>query len=127
MTYDWISEINACCPLRITSASWQDPVLALAGHEWWFSCLSSWRIVDTDRMVVGCDDDDAGHAIDRLSNASVVRCESFSHPVLGDLRIIVTGGLALEVFVSSPTDPWVFHLPVPPTIVPAPGDPSWLL
>ena len=126
MNDDWCLVVNASCPLPIESVFWDDPVLVLSGSNWSFTCTSSWRIVSGDRMVAGCEEVGAAEeALRAISGLQVLRCVSLVRPSSGDLRLVLSGEMAVEVFVATPVDPWVFRLPDGPTLVPSPGDPAW--
>lgn len=127
MTGDWVSTINAQCPLRINWLSWEDPVLLLRGADWHFSSTSVWRLVDGERMLAGCEDDSASTKVEALRGTSIIRCETATRDLYGDLRLVSSNGLALEVFVASSVDPWAFRLPHGPTIIPSPGEPNWFM
>jgi hypothetical protein len=125
MTADWVSTINSHLPLRIKWLSWEDPTLVLRGADWNFTCTSAWRIVESERMIGGCEDDAASSVIERLRGGIIVKCESLTESLLGDLRLVVSDGVVLEVFVASTTDPWAFRLPEGPTVIPSPSAPNW--
>ena len=125
MSFDWVTFINAYCPLEVDWIAWEAPTLIIRGKGWSFTCTSTWRLVDAERMIIGCEDDTSAEMLDFASRSQIIRCEAMTSLVLGDLRIVFENGTALEVFVASAIDPWVFRLPDGPSIIPSPTDPRW--
>jgi hypothetical protein len=125
MTSDWCAFITSACPLLIERVSWDEYALVLGGPDWSFTCTSPWRVVAGETMIAGWEEKGATATVGELVNLRVVRCESLVRLDAGDLRLVLSDGRALEVFVTATIDPWVFRLPEPPIIVPAPGAPGW--
>ena len=123
---DWPAFVTSQCPLQVRWAAWESPTLVVRGDDWSFGCTSTWRLRLEGKLVAGAEDSHAADALDALKDLAVVRCES-DNPVLGDLRLIFSDGHLLEVFVATWAEPWVLRLPTPPTLVPAPSDPTWFL
>ena len=116
--------INRHCPLLINWAAWEDPTLVVRGDTWSFTTLSPWRLISEHRLVAGCEDANAGDVVHALRSQRIERAEPLTDGGLPDLRLILSGGQALEVFVAGHYEPWVFRVPEL-TIVPSPSDPDW--
>lgn len=125
MTNDRGSTITSACPLPIDRVHWDEHALVLGGPEWSFACAAPWRVVDGETMIAGCEDRIAAATVAELEGLRVARCESLVRLASGDLRLVLSDGRALEVFVANQVDPWVFSLPTGLTFVPSPGDPGW--
>jgi hypothetical protein len=125
MTNDWCSIITSACPLPIGRVLWDEHALVLGGPGWSFACTAPWRVVAGETMIAGCEDRIAAGTVAELEGLRVVRCESLVRLASGDLRLVLSDGRALEVFVANHVDPWVFSLPGGPIFVPSPGDPGW--
>ena len=121
----WPEFVTAQCPLAIEAADWSDPVLVISGPQWSLSCTSAWRLVVAERLVAGGEDPSAVRQVEALAGRTVVRCEALTSPALGDLRLRLDDGRALEVFVATAVDPWVLQLPRGAILVPSPADPNW--
>lgn len=125
MNEDWCSMVNSACPLPIRHVSWDDLALVLSGPEWAFTCTSPWRVVSGERLVAGWEDARAAATVAELESLQVVGCQVLTRLSAGDVRLVLSDGQALEVFVANSVDPWVLRLPDRPTIVPSPTDPGW--
>ena len=121
---NWPAFVTSQCPLLVKWAAWEDPTLVIRGDTWSFGCTSTWRLRFADTLVAGAADSNAADALEVLRHLSVVACES-DNPGLGDIRLVFADGHVLEAFVATGAEPWVLRLPKPPTLVPAPSDPSW--
>lgn len=117
--------IKQRCPLVVKWASWEDPTLILRGADWSLQCTSAWRLVSDATMVGGCEDASAGDVVLALRDQEIVACEPLTRAGIPDLRLVFSGGLALEVFAASSLEPWVLRLPGGPTLVPSPTAPEW--
>jgi hypothetical protein len=127
MTNDWAALITAHCPLHVDWIAWEAPTLVFRGKNWSFSCTSTWRLVNVEHMIVGCEDGASEQMTELISRGRIIRCEALTSLIVGDVRLVFANGLALEVFVASAVDPWVFRLPDGPAIIPSPTDPQWYL
>lgn len=120
----WPEFISGQCPLRVSSASWNDPVLLVGGDDWSFQCTSPWRLTKGERLVGSFDELESDDRVARLVGRAVVRCRRLTNSFCADLELLFDDELALQVFVTSRLESWVLRLPEPPTLVPGPGLPD---
>lgn len=111
-------------PLRISEASFADPVLTLAGDNWALNSLSAWRVTKDGVLVYGYSYPDAADRVWDLCGQSIVSVAAQSALMRGDPALGLSTGEWLEIFSDHPTDPWVFRLPAG-TFVGSPSDPRY--
>ena len=120
MSGTWVGFVNSQLPLPIERAEWEDPVLLVGGSNWSLQTTSTWRIVGRRSLVAGSEEEDSRGRVPELVDRPVIRCSRLTDSPCADLRLELTGGWLLEVFVATCQDAWVLRLPSPPTLVPGP-------
>lgn len=117
-----VKELSGQLPIAILNVEWNDPVLVVGGAGWSLAITSPWRVVTTERLVLGSDN--AGQdSLERvLKDRMVVSCGMQSRHASLDLALIFESGEALEVFSVAYLEPWILSLSNSGVFVPSPSE-----
>ncbi len=116
--------ISDSLPLEITTALWEYPNLNLSGENWSLNINCSWRIIDNDKLLCGCEDTDAEEVLTKLKSLSIIEIKPQSAFLPIDPTLILSNSYKLEIFSTTYFEPWIFELPNKPVFVASPSDPK---
>ncbi|MGH9209953.1 MAG: hypothetical protein ACRD2C_04655 [Acidimicrobiales bacterium] len=94
-------------PWPIRAAEWTDPTLLLTGDDWTLSITCSWRVVAPAGIAYGWSSADAEDQVWDLVGREIQRVEPQGSVAYTDPRLVLSGGLGLELFSETELDPWV--------------------
>lgn len=114
-------------PLKIESLEWDDPVLNFYGHNWGFSTMSAWRIVQDGVIVCSSQEQNKASYLQKMKGEWIKSIEIQSEELPVDPVFILSNGYRLEIFSTFYLEPWVFRLPTGGFYNGSPADAKWIL
>ena len=121
-----ISDISKFLPLVVDYIEWDDPTLSFGGNRWGLSTISCWRVIKSNKLDFGCDDDIANEEVKKFLSDSVVSIEIQSEYLPSDPVFIFSKGHRLEIFSVMYLEPWVFGSPTGVVHVGSPSDDRYM-
>ena len=121
----WLDHIVSACPLKIERVEFNDPQITLGGSNWGFNTICPWRLLDSEKMIVGSGDEGFERFIKALAGIQIVECTT-RQGCKSDPCFVLSNGQRLEFFSNCTLEPWTMKLPKPPILVASPGDPNWM-
>jgi hypothetical protein len=97
-------------PLNIQAATWENPQFNIHGKGWYFNLVGEWRIIDSEKILVACDDKDAYSYIAKLIGLQIIGVQPLSGKPYLDPVFLLSDGTKLEVFSNQPLEPWRFRV-----------------
>ena len=121
MLSELLSKANKRTPLEVSTASWNGVVLHLAGDGWNFSLNGAWRALESNTLIMGCDDSGASDWVEDLIGGRITEVTA----TLLDPTFVMSSGISLEIFSTSIGETWTMRLPDSEvTFVAVPSDSS---
>lgn len=105
-----IRKFTGRLPTAILNVEWNDPVLVVGGVGWSLAVTSPWRVVTTEKLVLGSDDADQESLRGLLHDKMVVSCDVQSRHASLDMALVLESGETLEVFSVAYLEPWTLSL-----------------
>lgn len=124
MIENMVLKIKKELPLKITNANWDGTSFQMYGVDWTFNTLSAWRIVNLDRVLVGCYDKDSNEYILSLKDIDIIDILMQENTLKIDPVFVLSNDQKLEIFSTDTFEPWTFGLHDKIIFVPTPSDPS---
>ena len=118
-----LEALQLSLPLKLITATWQEPMLHLSGLNWSFNSMSVWRISSGQNVICACDDSDCLVELCALKGQKIVQVVAQSLTVDVDPAFIFVDGRKLEVFSTDTYEPWTMRLPTGEIFVASPSDP----
>lgn len=119
-----ILEISKYLPLEILEVNWDGTLFHMHGMGWNFNTLSSWRIIENKKMILGCFDKESKERLNYLSTTKIVDI-AFQDQILKiDPIFILSNGQKVEIFSTDTYEPWTFQLDKIGFFVPTPNSPE---
>lgn len=108
---DLIVSLRDQFPLFISDFYCDDLRIGISGENWNFIAMSPWRIVDNEKIIMGCHEKDPIKIGSQIIGESIVGCDALSKSPSLDPRLVLSNGWRVEVFSADTFEPWVFKLP----------------
>lgn len=124
MMTEIIRNIAVFLPLSIDLIEWNDPCLTLVGKNWNFFTTSSWRIIESNKLICGCYDNDAFKTLNEIKNLDIISIDIQSNHLLADPIFLISNGYKLEIFSTIFFEPWTFNFSSGIVYVSSPSDPN---
>lgn len=105
-----INEIKKKLPLKITEISWDGAIFQMHGLGWNFVSLSSWRIVNHSKMILGCYDDNSKRLIENLKDVEIVDVGLQETILKIDPSFYLSNEYRIEIFSTDTFEPWTFSM-----------------
>jgi hypothetical protein len=102
-----LDTVRARLPWRVRTAEWVDPTLVVGGDGWSMTISCSWRVCTPTGVAYGSSSVDAEDRVWDLVGAEVVGIEAQGVVSYADPRLVLRGGLALELFSEAEPDAFV--------------------
>lgn len=119
-----IIQVKQYLPLKISEVQWDGTVFQIYGDGWNFTTLSSWRILNKNKMILGCFDDNSEESISCLKNIEIVDISFQSDLLKIDPKFILSNGQSLEIFSTDTYEPWIFFLNELGAYIPTQSEPD---
>lgn len=104
-----LETVRARLPWRVRTAEWVDPTLVVSGDGWSMTISCSWRVCTPTEVAFGSSSEDAEDRVWDLVGTEVVAIEPQGVVSFADPRLVLSGGLALELFSEAEIDPYVIR------------------
>jgi hypothetical protein len=101
-----VDAVEPLLPLRIDEATFEDPILTLAGAGWALNAVCSWRVRRRRELWFSWSSPDAVDLVWELVGHRVVRVVVTE---LGDPAFELSRDVSLDIFADTNLDPWVFR------------------
>ncbi len=124
MMTDIIRNIAAFLPLSIDLIEWNDPCLTLVGKNWNFFTTSSWRIIDSNKLICGCYDNDGFKTLNEIKKLDIISIDIQSNHLPAYRIFLISNGYKLEIFSTTFFEPWTFNFSSGIVYVSSPSDPN---
>lgn len=109
--------------LLVVTISWNDPVLILSGSGWRLRLMTAWRVLFEGKYLLSSDDKIDEHQLRSIfSGNQIVACSSQSRFSGFDPACEFKSGHVLEVFSTSPIEPWIIFSEREGAVVPSPSN-----
>lgn len=105
-----LEKVKPFLPLKIATVKWDGTVFQIFGEGWNFTTLSSWRIIEENRMVAGCLDENALDVVMKLLNEDIIDIACQDSRLKLDPIFMLSNKQILEVFSTDTFEPWIFDL-----------------
>ena len=120
-----LDTLRARLPWRVRTAEWVDPTLVVAGDDWSMTISSAWRVCTPSGVAYGSSSEDVEDRVWDLVGTEVTGIEPQGVVPYADPRLVLSGGLALELFNEGEPDPYVLRSQDDIVIVGPFGTGSW--
>jgi hypothetical protein len=120
-----VDRLRARLPWRVRTVEWVDPTLVVAGDDWSMTISCAWRVCTPAGVAYGSTSEDVEDRVWDLVGAEVVGIEPQGVASYADPRLVLSGGLALELFNEAEPDPYVIRSEDDIVIVGPFGAGSW--
>jgi hypothetical protein len=99
------ASLNGHLPVTILEVEWEDPTLVIRGEGWHFNTTCAWRVVQNNRISFAWSTRDVADRLWDLISHELT--EVRTDPTIGDVTLVLSDGLRLDVFADTEVDPWV--------------------
>lgn len=105
-----IIKLKIYLPLKIETIMWDDGVFQMYGPLWSFTTRSTWRVIQHDKMIVGCYDRDSKEFENSLLNFEIIDVLIQGNYLKIDPAFVLSNGLKLEIFATHTCKPWTIQV-----------------
>jgi hypothetical protein len=104
-----LEAISKRLPWRVRTAEWIDPNLVIGGDDWSMTISCPWRVGTPAGVSYGSASSNAEDRVWDLIGADVLAIEPQGMVSYADPRLVLSGGLTVELFNDSDMEPYVLR------------------
>lgn len=119
-----IIKLKKYLPLKIETITWDGVVFQMYGPVWNFTTLSVWRVIQHDKMIMGCDDNNAEAFANSLLNFEIIDVLIQENYLKIDPIFVLSNNMQLEIFSTDTFEPWTFNIHDSGMYIATPNEPS---
>ncbi len=124
MIQELVTALQGNFPLLVEEIAWDESILVIRGKDWKFYTRNPWRIINREKLICGCYDDEIADELNQLQSDVIVSITEQTIRLPVDIAFEFSRGVFLEIFSVSGYEPWVFNTPSGFVYVASPSDPG---